>query len=83
MAVMIASIGYILGTFPLAYVAQRFPTGKCCSAYIAIWGVVLILTPLCTSYEGLLAQRFVLGFFEAGELWSCTFNPELFADGHH
>ncbi|KAM0790575.1 hypothetical protein ACM66B_004442 [Microbotryomycetes sp. NB124-2] len=66
MCVMIASVGYILGTFPLAYLAQKFPTGKACALYIFIWGVVLILTPLCKSYEGLLAQRFFLGFFEAG-----------------
>ncbi|KAK4052492.1 hypothetical protein OIV83_002294 [Microbotryomycetes sp. JL201] len=66
MCVMMASVGYIIGTFPLAYIAQKMPTGKACAVYCMVWGIVLILTPLCKTYEGLLAQRFFLGFFEAG-----------------
>ncbi|KAK4057065.1 hypothetical protein OIO90_001965 [Microbotryomycetes sp. JL221] len=66
MCVMIASVGFLVGSFPLAYIAQRFSTGKCSAVYIMIWGIILILTPLCSSYQGLMAQRFFLGFFESG-----------------
>ncbi|KAK4057064.1 hypothetical protein OIO90_001964 [Microbotryomycetes sp. JL221] len=66
MCVMIASVGFIAGTFPLAYIAQRFSTGKCAAAYIFLWGTILFLTPLCNTYSGLMGQRFALGFMEAG-----------------
>lgn len=38
MAVMICSVGYVVGTLPLAAIAQKFPTGKVTSVYVMIWG---------------------------------------------
>ncbi len=52
--------------YPLAVVAQRFPKGRVCGIYIIVWGVVALLTCACSNYEGIMAQRFFLGFFEAG-----------------
>jgi MFS family permease len=65
-AAMIFGVGYIAGVLPLALIAQRFPTGRVCALYVVLWGICVILTPLCKTFEGLMAQRFFLGFMESG-----------------
>jgi MFS family permease len=59
-------LGFILGAYPAIFLAQRFPIERVASLVIMVWGVTLILTPACQSFRGLYAQRFFLGFTEAG-----------------
>lgn len=46
--------------------AQRFPVERVAACVIALWGVNLMLTIECHDYKGLYANRFFLGFLEAG-----------------
>lgn len=46
--------------------AQRYSLEKVASGLVTVWGLCLILTPICTTWEGLMIQRFFLGFLEAG-----------------
>ncbi|KDE05482.1 hypothetical protein MVLG_04171 [Microbotryum lychnidis-dioicae p1A1 Lamole] len=57
--------GYIVAVVPFALLLQRFPTAKILSLCIFLWGVVCILTVVVKSYEGLVAQRVVLGALES------------------
>jgi MFS family permease len=59
-------LGFILGAYPVTFLAQRFPIERVASLAIIVWGTTLILTPACTNFQGLYAQRFFLGFTEAG-----------------
>lgn len=59
-------LGFILGAYPAIYMAQRYPIERVASLVIVVWGTTLILTPACQDYRGLYAQRFFLGFTEAG-----------------
>ena len=66
MAAAIFYLGFVIGAYPATVLAQRYPIERFASAVIVVWGTTLILTPACTSYQGLYAQRFFLGFTEAG-----------------
>lgn len=44
---------------------QRLPLGKVLGSTTVTWGVILILTPACTSFSGIAANRFFLGCAEA------------------
>lgn len=66
MASSIFYLGFILGAHPVILLAQRFPIERVGSLAIIIWGITLILTPACTEFRGVYAQRFFLGFTEAG-----------------
>jgi MFS family permease len=46
--------------------AQKFPIERVTSIIVTIWGVCLLLTITCSSYQGVYAQRFFLGLLEAG-----------------
>lgn len=46
--------------------AQRFPIERIASMIITLWGICLILTPVCSGYRALYAQRFFLGMLESG-----------------
>jgi hypothetical protein len=46
--------------------AQKFPIERVASGIITLWGLTLILTTVCTNYQGLYAQRFFLGVLESG-----------------
>lgn len=59
-------IGFIFGAYPAIYLAQRYPIERVASLVIIVWGITLILTPACQDFRGLYAQRFFLGFTEAG-----------------
>lgn len=59
-------IGFIFGAYPAIYLAQRYPIERVASLVIIVWGTTLILTPACQDFRGLYAQRFFLGFTEAG-----------------
>ncbi|KAL2815112.1 major facilitator superfamily domain-containing protein [Aspergillus granulosus] len=62
---MIFYWGYLLGTPPAVYLAQKAPLAKYVSVMMTIWGGVTICTVAVQSYQGLLVQRFFLGFSEA------------------
>ncbi|KAJ5794151.1 Major facilitator superfamily domain general substrate transporter [Penicillium paradoxum] len=66
MASSIFYLGFILGAYPVIVLAQRFPIERVASLAIIVWGATLICTPACTEFRGLYAQRFFLGFTEAG-----------------
>jgi hypothetical protein len=57
--------GYLASQFPAGYAIQRLPLGKVLGTTTIIWGIILITTPACTSFAGIAANRFLLGFFES------------------
>ncbi|RVX66329.1 hypothetical protein B0A52_09760 [Exophiala mesophila] len=59
-------LGFIAGAQPAMMIAQRYPIERVASLITVVWGITLILTPACFNYQGLYAQRFFLGFTEAG-----------------
>ncbi|KAJ5712615.1 hypothetical protein N7493_009083 [Penicillium malachiteum] len=65
-AASILYLGFIVGTYPAMTLAQRFPIERVASIIITLWGICLILTPVCSNYKGLYAQRFFLGMLESG-----------------
>src|ERR1700712_4947011 len=44
---------------------QRFPTAKVVAGSIFVWSVIILVTPTCKTYEGLMANRFFLGAAES------------------
>lgn len=54
------------GTYPISFLAQRFPPRIVCTVICILWSAVILCTPACSSYGGLLANRFFLGLVEAG-----------------
>ncbi|KPI37123.1 putative transporter [Cyphellophora attinorum] len=50
-------LGYIAGALPAMLLAQHFPVERFTAGIIAVW---------CSDFRGLYAQRFFLGFLEAG-----------------
>lgn len=59
-------LGWIAGAYPAIYTAQRFPIERVCAGVIVVWGAVLMAAAGCTNFQGFFAQRFFLGFLEAG-----------------
>lgn len=57
--------GYIVAVLPFALLLQRVPISKTLSACIFLWGVVVILTVVIESYQGLVVQRVFLGLLES------------------
>lgn len=52
-------------SFPSAYLVVRLPIGRYLSLAVVLWGGILMTTAGCTSFSGLMAQRFFLGVAEA------------------
>lgn len=65
-ATLIFSICYIVGTYPISLLAQKYPPRIVCTVICVLWAVVTLCTAACTSFGGLLANRFALGLIEAG-----------------
>ncbi|KAF9894176.1 hypothetical protein FE257_009149 [Aspergillus nanangensis] len=63
---LIFYFGYIVGTLPISIMAQRFPPRSVCTAICICWSIVILCTPACSSYGGMLVNRFFLGLTEAG-----------------
>ncbi|CAI4212648.1 unnamed protein product [Parascedosporium putredinis] len=59
-------LGFILGAYPIMVFAQRFPIERVASFTVTVWGITLILTTICKNYQGIYAQRFMLGLLESG-----------------
>lgn len=58
--------GFIAGAYPASQLAQRFPIERVAGGLILLWGLTFLLTAACFSWQAFYAQRFFLGFLEAG-----------------
>lgn len=59
-------LGFLVGAYPVMLLAQRYPVERVASAIVTLWGLCLLLTTVCTNYQGVYAQRFFLGLLEVG-----------------
>ena len=57
--------GMLAGLYPLTLILQRFRTGRVLGPLVILWGLVAMLTATVTTWRGLYAQRFFLGFIES------------------
>lgn len=57
--------GMLAGLYPLAFALQRFNMGRVLGGVVCFWAVICMLTAAVTSWRGLYAQRFFLGFVES------------------
>ncbi|KAL8949997.1 MAG: hypothetical protein Q9222_003940 [Ikaeria aurantiellina] len=57
--------GMLAGLYPLTFLLQRFNMGRVLGGVVILWGLVAMLTATVTSWRGLFAQRFFLGFVES------------------
>ncbi|ODN73329.1 hypothetical protein, variant [Cryptococcus amylolentus CBS 6039] len=57
--------GYIVAVLPMGLIFARAPLVKTAALCVLIWGLVAILTVVCTNYRGFVAQRVILGFVES------------------
>lgn len=57
--------GMLCGLYPLTFLLQRFVMGNVLGGVVLLWGLVAMLTAAVTSWQGLFAQRFFLGFVES------------------
>lgn len=57
--------GYIAAVIPMALLAQRFKIAYFLGSCILIWGVIVLLTPVVTTWQGLCVQRVFLGMIES------------------
>ena len=57
--------GMLAGLYPLTFLLQRFSLPRVLPILVFIWGAVAMLTAAVTTFKGLYAQRFFLGFVEA------------------
>ncbi len=57
--------GYIIDVLPIALLFARLPLTGTIAVAVLIWGIVCILTTVCSDYHGFVAQRLVLGLVES------------------
>ncbi len=57
--------GMLAGLYPLSFAQQRLGVGRVLGVVVCIWAVTCAATAGVTSYGGLYAQRFALGFVES------------------
>ncbi|KAH8691601.1 putative allantoate permease [Talaromyces proteolyticus] len=57
--------GYLVWSWPTAYMIVRFPIGKYLSISVFLWGGILMCHAACKNFGGLMAARFFLGVGEA------------------
>lgn len=57
--------GMLAGLYPMTFALQRFNLGRVLGGVAIVWGAVCLLTAAVTSWRGLYAQRFFLGFVES------------------
>ncbi|KAG5985082.1 hypothetical protein E4U55_001585 [Claviceps digitariae] len=65
-AILIFYFGYIVGTYPISLVAQKYSPRTVITIIFFLWGVIIIVSPAFTSYKGILINRFCLGFIGSG-----------------
>nr|QFR37182.1 MFS transporter [Cyberlindnera americana] len=59
-------VGYLLGQVPSHYIFQRVRMSYYISGTTLIWSIITLLQLTASSFSGLAAIRFFLGFFESG-----------------
>lgn len=57
--------GMLAGLYPMTFALQRFNMGRVLGGVVILWSLVCMLTAAVTSWRGLFAQRFFLGFVES------------------
>ena len=57
--------GMPAGLYPTTFALQRFNMGKILGDVVCFWALICMLTVAVTSWRGLYAQRFFLGFVES------------------
>ncbi|KAG9100394.1 hypothetical protein FRC06_004170 [Ceratobasidium sp. 370] len=57
--------GFMVAAYPMSYLLQKFPVGKTLSLMVILWGVIVMLTVVVTSYPGIVVQRVFLGVVES------------------
>ncbi|KAK4990528.1 hypothetical protein LTR66_006781 [Elasticomyces elasticus] len=64
-ATSIFYFGMLAGLYPMTFTLQRFNLGRILGGVVIVWGGVCMATAGVTSWRGLYAQRFFLGFVES------------------
>ncbi|KAF7555916.1 hypothetical protein G7Z17_g1795 [Cylindrodendrum hubeiense] len=64
-ATSIFYFGQLVGSYPMTYALQRFNVRYILGPAVMVWAVICASTAGVTSWRGLLAQRFFLGFTES------------------
>ncbi|CAE6491324.1 unnamed protein product [Rhizoctonia solani] len=57
--------GFLVASYPMSFLLQKFPVGRTLSLMVILWGVVVMLTVVVTSYPGIIVQRVFLGVIES------------------
>ncbi|KAE8446767.1 hypothetical protein EG329_011672 [Mollisiaceae sp. DMI_Dod_QoI] len=57
--------GMLGGLYPMTFALQRFNMGRILGIVVCLWALICMLTATVTSWRGLYAQRFFLGFVES------------------
>ncbi|KAJ4315957.1 hypothetical protein N0V84_008091 [Fusarium piperis] len=65
-AILIFYFGHMVGMYPCSLLAQRFRPRPVCTSLTIIWALIILTTPACKSYSGILINRFFLGLVESG-----------------
>ncbi|KAK2776156.1 transporter C460.05-like protein 3 [Colletotrichum kahawae] len=60
-------IGYMFGSMMWSKIVHRWPqhVGKFVSGAVCIWSAIVLLTPLCFKFAGIMTVRFFLGLMES------------------
>jgi len=58
--------GFFIVSYTAIVLAQRYPIERVIFGIVILWGICLMTTAACTSYQGLYVQRFFLGALESG-----------------
>jgi MFS family permease len=66
MASSIFYLGFMAGSYPAMFLAQKFHVPHVIFGIVFLWGGCVLAAAGCTNWQGLYAQRFFLGFLEAG-----------------
>ncbi|KAI7779337.1 hypothetical protein LA080_000913 [Diaporthe eres] len=64
-ATSIFYFGQLVGSYPMTYILQRFNNRYILGPAVMVWAVICAATAGVTTWQGLLVQRFFLGFTEA------------------
>ncbi|KAJ4391516.1 hypothetical protein N0V93_005134 [Gnomoniopsis smithogilvyi] len=64
-ATSIFYFGQLIGSYPTIYTLQHFKRRRVLAPMVMIWAIVCASTAGVTTWQGLLVQRFFLGFMES------------------
>ncbi|KAG5997355.1 hypothetical protein E4U43_002646 [Claviceps pusilla] len=65
-AILNFSFGYMIGTYPISFVAQKYSPRIVITAIMFLWAIIIMASAAFTSYRGMLINRFFLGFVGSG-----------------